>query len=345
MGWFRWTGLARPIAKAASPDAGEIARLETLLSKTDKRLARAFLEAVRRAADEIDVRHIADLIEAGRRDQAVVELNNALARAGFKPLGAEVAYSLTIAAQQATDAAAQTLASYHLVFDQTADDAVAYMRNSSQALMRDMTQAAQRNVLEIIQEGVQAGRNPLDTARNVRSMIGLTAYQSRAILNYRSGLENLKSDTLNRALRDRRFDASVARAIANQQPMDPKRIDKLVERYAARWLNYRANTISRTESLRALNGGSDTAWRQMLRGTNIPREAIRRRWHHSHDSKVRHSHLMIPTMNPDGVGLDEPFKSPEGPIMFPGDPAAPPSNTINCRCLLLVRVDTSMVPA
>jgi hypothetical protein len=39
----------------------------------------------------------------------------------------------------------------------------------------------------------------------------------------------------------------------------------------------------------------------------------------------------------DEVGLNEPFDSEDGPIMYPGDPSASAAMTINCRCTLIYR--------
>jgi hypothetical protein len=49
---------------------------------------------------------------------------------------------------------------------------------------------------------------------------------------------------------------------------------------------------------------------------------------------------MIPRMNPGGVGLNQPFRSELGDIMFPGDPAAAAANTVLCRCTVIFRLIT-----
>lgn len=52
-------------------------------------------------------------------------------------------------------------------------------------------------------------------------------------------------------------------------------------------------------------------------------------WLATFDGRTRHSHALL-----DGqmVDVDKPFKSELGDIMYPGDPAAHPSNVYNCRC-------------
>jgi hypothetical protein len=51
----------------------------------------------------------------------------------------------------------------------------------------------------------------------------------------------------------------------------------------------------------------------------------RRVWIVTPDARLRPEHAAIPRMNPDGVGLDEPFRTPDGDFLNP--PIDP-----NCRC-------------
>ena len=54
-------------------------------------------------------------------------------------------------------------------------------------------------------------------------------------------------------------------------------------------------------------------------------------WITSRDERVRGTHVGL---HGQTVGLFESFDTPSGPLRFPGDPLAPPSQTINCRCRL-----------
>jgi SPP1 gp7 family putative phage head morphogenesis protein len=87
----------------------------------------------------------------------------------------------------------------------------------------------------------------------------------------------------------------------------------------------RRKTISRTESLRALNGGRMA---QMAESGITKKE-----WLTVHDDNVRDSHEAL-----DGttVPMGESWRTMEnGPIEYPGDPNAAPAETINCRCTVL----------
>jgi hypothetical protein len=206
--------------------------------------------------------------------------------------------------------------------------------------IREISLDVQETIRQVAADGILSGSNPIETARNIRSSIGLTESQERAVRNYRRSLEQLDTDALARRLRDKRYDPTVARAIKEGKKLTQERIDAMVQRYREKYLKYRAEVIAKTESIRAIQAGQQLIWQQMVDEGDVPEKKVRRKWITSGDLKVRNSHFQIPLMNKDGVGLNEPFKSPLGDIMFPGDPSARAANTINCRCTLVTRLET-----
>src|SRR5258708_8711165 len=95
--------------------------------------------------------------------------------------------------------------------------------------------------------------------------------------------------------------------------------------------------IARTESIGALGAGQLLMWRQAVADGKMAENEVRRRWVYTHDDRVRPAHVAIPGMNLDGVGLNQPFATPDGPLMYPGDPSGPPQATVNCRCVVVLR--------
>lgn len=90
----------------------------------------------------------------------------------------------------------------------------------------------------------------------------------------------------------------------------------------------RAKTIATTEVAGALNAGVYTF------GRNLPAASVpyHRTWVTMHDSRVRLAHREA-----DGQvrAIEEPFTIGGFPAQYPGDPALPPSLSINCRCHLV----------
>jgi len=96
------------------------------------------------------------------------------------------------------------------------------------------------------------------------------------------------------------------------------------EWYTSRMPPYRTEMISRTETLRSSNQGSQ----ELFKEWNVSQHE----WLATKDDRVRPDHAEA-----DGqvVGIDEPFKVGGYDAMFPGDPNLPPEESINCRCTVL----------
>ena len=183
-----------------------------------------------------------------------------------------------------------------------------------------------------------AGINPVETARNFRNTLGLTAKQEQSVRNYKAYLEQLDKQALQRELRDKRHDSIINRAITDQKPLSPEQIEKMTNRYRERYIKYRSETIARTEALRAVSIGHRAALDQMINNADVDKEKLRRFWHYTGDSRTRQAHREIPGLNKEGRKLDEPFETPLGPLMFPRDPSGVAENTIKCRCVEYYRL-------
>lgn len=86
-----------------------------------------------------------------------------------------------------------------------------------------------------------------------------------------------------------------------------------------------AARIARTEMHTASTRGADEAARST--GLEMVKE-----WASAEDARTRRSHAQA-----DGqeVPLNEPFRVGGSLLMYPGDPAGPPREVINCRCAIL----------
>lgn len=103
----------------------------------------------------------------------------------------------------------------------------------------------------------------------------------------------------------------------------------LLDANAPLWVG-RAQTIARTETLSAYNGGTQAAFEVWAEVFGDPLEKV---WLASMDPRTRDSHFAA-----DGqrVPSDQPFLlSGIFTAMYPGDPELPPGERINCRCSVL----------
>ncbi|WP_433943377.1 phage minor head protein [Paenibacillus sp. SN-8-1] len=84
----------------------------------------------------------------------------------------------------------------------------------------------------------------------------------------------------------------------------------------------RAQTISRTMSTAAANGGKVEGWKQS--------EVVKsKKWRSAAGSRTRKSHRKA---NHQVVLLDEPFIVGDSKLMYPGDPSGEAKEIVNCRC-------------
>jgi F like protein len=97
----------------------------------------------------------------------------------------------------------------------------------------------------------------------------------------------------------------------------------------------RARVIARTESHGARNTVNAASVRRAASAFGSA-DAFSRRWQAAEDARTRPTHV-----DADGqtVGLNEPFTVGGASLDFPGDPAGPPGEVINCRCTTITIID------
>ena len=322
-----------PLAKVDDTDIRSAAASERLLTAAERQIYAAVQSAADRMRESVNSERLRLLIEDGRTDEALdVVVSDG---AGILANGAEGA-TLMSARQtgQLIDAAIERL----FFFDVTNDRAVKLMREERLRLIREFTAAQREATRNALVAGIQAGENPAGQARRFRNSIGLTLSQNVAVERYRDVLTNAHTGTveaLNRELRDRRFDGTVARAARTGEPLTDEQIDRMVERYRERFIRFRSETIARTEALRATNNGGHLAFMQAVDEGLLEEGQIEREWVTARDERVRSSHAKLHGLK---RGINETFPSEGGPLLYPGDPAAPADETIRCRCVLAHRM-------
>jgi SPP1 gp7 family putative phage head morphogenesis protein len=94
--------------------------------------------------------------------------------------------------------------------------------------------------------------------------------------------------------------------------------------FADRTPAYRKELISRTETIRASNAGSNALYKDW--------GAKQKEWLATSDERTRPEHVEA---NGQVVGMDEKFSVGGEDMEYPGDPAGSPSNFCNCRCTVL----------
>lgn len=311
------------------------ARLNDILDAQEVRIADIFRTAIAGLKDEIDLADLADLLEQGRFEEAIARLKvaaDALASAS------NVAF---ITSGQSTADFLVSAGVGHVLFDAVNYQAVAAMQANRLELIQEFTAEQRRATSAAIIAGVEAGRNPREQARDFRDSIGLTESQWEHVKSYREALEaahssdSAASNALDRALRDKRTDAQIRRAVKDAKPIPADKIDFMVQRYTDRYIKYRSEVIGRTEALRAVHEGNEEAYRQAIESGELDADKLDRKWVTRTDGRERRAHLLL---NGKKAKWGEPWISIDGPLRYPGDPKAPARATVQCRCAIATRI-------
>jgi hypothetical protein len=306
----------------------------------DPKIASAFIQAIEAIRLRIPAEQIALLIE--RRDFTSLEnaFSGHFTSTEWQPYGKAIEQAVIAGTKATSDTqgvvnGAQEDFEIRVGLNPRLEQ---FAQTMTSTRIREIDQTTRDTIRQVLQSGLTAGDDPFAIARRIRGSIGLTQRQEAAVNNYERMLRALDPTVLDRKLRDRRSDPTVARAINNDKALTDAQVRSLVDRYRDRYVKYRANVIARTESIRAVQGAQWELFQDMINKGQIDARQVRRTWIHTGDAHVRNAHLQIPSMNPKGVGQAETFSSPLGPILYPGDPSALAANTIQCRCAVFARI-------
>jgi hypothetical protein len=202
-------------------------------------------------------------------------------------------------------------------------------------------------IREDLTAGMMAGNNPRTMAldlvgrydprigKRTGGKIGLTKQQMGWLRNAReeltSGSKDGLSNYLTRALRDRRFDRTVLKAIRDGSPIDPKQVQAMMTRMNDIALKYRADTIARSEAMNAFSVAQENALQDAVSKGFLRPSQVSMVWRTASDSRVRDSHA---EMEGQRVKLGESFVSGDGNFLrYPRDPDAIAAEIIQCRCI------------
>jgi hypothetical protein len=288
-----------------------------------------------------------DVVDWMRAQQSLPELEEAIAEGDTSGIVATVEdaakrfaadiHAGYVQAGQKTATWLDDLVDNPVRFDATNKRAAAWAADNSAQLVKGLTDEARATVKQVIADGVHDGRNPKDVARDLRDSLGLTPDQADAVGSYRRSIESGKySDALGRALSDGRDDKAIRAARDKGVPLDPDRVDAMVDRYRKNYVSYRAEVVARTESLRAVHAGNAELFQQAVDKGDIDADSLERSWHTAGGPNVRPSHK---AMNNQKRALGDSFVTGDGvELDYPGDPEAPIEEVAQCRCCVSTRI-------
>lgn len=325
--------------------------LEQLISEWEPQLRASFTDSVYNLRNTAQVDQIVRMLQAGDVDGALraVGLDPVSFRAFDKTFDATFEAGGVHTAAVVPPVADATGFRSVFQFNIRNPQAENWLRTYSSQLITEILDDQRNMIRGVLTAGMEAGANPNTTALDLvgrinratgqreGGLIGLTDSQAKWVQAYQAELESDNpAAALSRALRDQRFDVSVANAAAEGRPVEQGLVNSMVTAYRNRALRYRAETIARSEAITALHQAQDFSMQQAVQSGKVAHDQVSYIWRSAHDKRVRDAHREL-----DGqvAKMGVPFQSSLGPIRFPGDPTATAANTINCRCFREPKID------
>ena len=229
-------------------DTDDYPALVLLASRMEPELRRQFLAAIREARRELVLEQLEEAVRNGTAVQDVKRVLGQLDTTLAQRIQPTMLAGYLRGAEFAVDRMAQVQISVSL--EMVNPHAVAWASSHTPQLADDLVKGGAENIQRLIQEAVEDGIPPKATARRIRDHIGLTAPDSRTLRRFI------------RSLRD--------------EGVSPSRIEMRASRMAMSMIRRRAETIARTETMRALNMGQLGSWKEAQARRLIPTDARRR---------------------------------------------------------------------
>lgn len=347
------------VSKAAKPSD-----IEALAEKLEPALARAVRDLIKDHVGSVDLGKLEEALKSGQTYHVldiIGDVDPVKAAAVRESLQTAVWAGGALAGQ------APVLTEARFAFNRLNPALITWLEGYSLNLIRDIGEGTRAAVRTTLVEGMRAGKNPIQQARQIKQAVGLTESQAKAVANYRKALETVHTrrsvkswglgnerskisgvdvapidpktgkpkDGINQwRLRDQRYDSAIKRAQANKKPLTPEQIDKMVDRYQERMIQNRARTIARSESLRATNAGVHESWRQAIEERKVDGSLVRKRWVLAKDERTCKICTGIFKAQPKrGIPLEASFANPNGLAPIKAPIAHP-----NCRCSTFIQL-------
>ena len=287
-------------------------------------LRRAYLAGVTALQARLSARDVEALIATGSVMQV---METALSDAGLNAAFSKFRATMQVLTRDAVPYFGKDIPGVHpkigVTFDYLNPKVVEAVKRMDTEMMRGLADSVRETVRTAIHTGLEAGVNPRETARGLRQVLGLAPNQLEAVTNYERSLRGIDGagNPLTRALRDKRFDATVRKG-----DLTEPQIQKMVDAYRRRMVAFNAETQARTATLDALKLGQELSWRDAMDKGFVPSGALVKQWKGVMDDRERDEHI---AMEGETVPFDQPYSNGE---MVPGE------STYNCRCLSVVFV-------
>ena len=197
-----------------------------------------------------------------------------------------------------------------ITFDAASPFVLDFVHNHSATLIRDIGLETRQAIRAMLMRNMESGKSWRSLVPEIRETIGVTVRQADALVTQRGVLE--------------------------AQGMNEAVIDRLIAQKTRAYKQLRARTIARDQSMLSANAGQFLHIQALVTQGVMDPTQYRRHLVLTPDERTCTT-VCVPTRrnHPNGVGLLEPFQTPQGPKMYP------PLHVI-CRCTAATRAARSL---
>ena len=328
------------------PTVSQQRQIDDILRQMEPRIRDAFIAAIYRARDGIDIGELIAALQAGDIERAARLFR--LDDAALFPLEDAIRATFITGGQSVV---APTGLRGGFGFNGRHLRAEQWTRTIGSDLIQGIRDDTLEMARQVITSGLAEARGAravaLDltgtlnrlTGQREGGFLGLTTQQADSIMSGRAKLASgdpaLMREYLDLRLRDRRYDATIRKAIAEGGTIRGAELDRIMLAHKNKALKYRGEVIAKNEAFTAQAAGRDEAYRQMLDRSDVADIVVR--WQHNLSREPRPDHV---AMNGTVISLrkGEAFQFADARMKHPHDPAGGAKHSIGCRCIAVYRV-------
>lgn len=219
---------------------------------------------------------------------------------------------------------------FDIFYDTTFDTYKRFRVKTTKDIVNDTVLA----VKQAIERAINEKRSNEEILYEFKHSIGLNRQQENAVNNYKKALISGSLQSLKYENRDKSKDNEIISSIVAGALLSRSKVNSLVNAYRQRSIEYRANLIAETETLKYASAGEYESIIQAGMEEVIELNGLKKFWVTQRDERVRANHIAIPLMNNMGIDIWDYFQTPLGPMRYPRDENGAPGNIVNCRCYL-----------
>lgn len=323
----------------------QVKRALAAVSKLQPGIRDAFIAAIQSSRSNININNLIDALDAGdiSRATAMFELDQSL----LFPIDDAIRRAHTTGGSMVASELPKVLSGV-FGFSGRHPRAEKWVTDRAATLIQGIASDTLITARDVIRQGLVEGRSSRKIAidlvgrkvagKRQGGFIGLTEQQTGSIMKSREAMRSGDADGMKRYLklkqRDRRFDATIRRAINGGTPVNVTDVDRITQAHTSKALKYRGRVIAKNETHSALAAGRDEGYAQVNERDDV--DTVTNRWQHNLSVNPRHDHK---GMDGTVIATGETFGFSDGVRMrHPHDPAGGAKHSIGCRCVSVYRV-------